>query len=94
MGSAKMNGGSSPSETTTRKTGSVLRMLPNQAGGPAGASRISRIARSGTLQNGKTVTCRGAGRSARIALLDCSIGFIVTEGRVPGGIRSSEDLLC
>ncbi len=94
MGSATVTGMSSPSETTAREIESVVRKLPKQAGGPAGAHRAFRISRGRSLQNGKTVTCRGAGRSARIPFCDRSIGFIVTGGRMPGGVRASDNLLC
>jgi hypothetical protein len=94
MGSAKMNGASSPGETTTREIESVLRTLPNQAGGPERSFRMSRTARGRSLQNGKTATCRGAGRSARIPFLAVSLVIAVNEMRTPGGIRVSDTLLC
>ena len=89
-----MNGGSSPSETTTREIESVRRTLPNQAGGPERSFRMSRTARGRSLQNGKTVTCRGAGRSARIPFLTLSLVIAVDVMRTPGGIRVSDTLLC
>lgn len=94
MGSANMSGGSSPSESTIRNTGSVVRMLPSQAGGPVSAFRGSRLTRHRSLQNGKTVTCRGAGRSARIPFLAFSLVIAVDETRTPGGIQVSDTLLC
>jgi hypothetical protein len=94
MGSATMGGLSSPSESTAREIESVVRMLPNQAGGPVGAHRSFRISQSRSLQNGKTVACRGAGRSARIPFCDRSMVCAVNEMRTPGGIRISDTLLC
>ncbi len=94
MGSATMNRLSSPSETTTREIESVRRTLPNQAGGPERSFRVSRTAHSRSLQNGKTVTCRGAGRSARIPFLTLSLVIAVNEMRTPGGIQVSDTLLC
>ena len=94
MGSATMSGLSSPSETTTREIESVVRMLPNQAGGPVGVLRTFRIFQGRSLQNGKTVACRGAGQSARIPLrLNMNV-FTEAGRRRPGGIRHSASLLC
>jgi hypothetical protein len=94
MGSAAVTGGSSPSETTTREIEAVRRTLPNQAGGPERSFRMSRTAHGRSLQNGKTATCRGAGRSARIPFLTLSLVIAVNEMRTPGGIRVSDTLLC
>lgn len=94
MGSATMRGMSSPSETTTREIESVLRMLPNQAGGPVGVLRTFRIFQGRSLQNGKTVACRGAGQSARIPFPLRSMVCAKFEMRTPGGIRVSNAMLC
>jgi hypothetical protein len=93
-GSVRVGRLSSPSEFKTRETGSVVRMLPNQAGGPASIIRVSQAARGRSLLNGKTETCRGAGRSARIPFLALSLVIAVNEMRTPGGIRVSDTLLC
>jgi hypothetical protein len=84
---------SSLSETTTRETESVVRTLPKQAGGPAGGRR-ALIARSRSLSNGKTVACRGAGRSGRQTFPDLMMVIATSERRMPGGIRGSGGLLC
>ena len=94
MGSATTGGLSSPREIAAREIESDVRLLPNQVGGPVGAHRSFRIARGRSQQNGKTETCRGAGRSARIPLCKCMFVFLWTGGRMPGGVRLTEDLLC
>ena len=94
MGSATTGGLSSPREIAAREIESDVRLLPNQVGGPVGAHRSFRIARGRSQQNGKTETCRGAGRSARIPFLTLSLVIAVDEMRTPGGIRVSDTLLC
>jgi hypothetical protein len=90
----RVSGLSSASESTTRTTEPVVRMLPKRAGGPARSHRALQASRSRSLKNGTTVTCRGAGRSARIPFLAVSLVIAVNETRTPGGIRVSDTLLC
>lgn len=45
-------------------------------------------------QNGTTVTCRGAGQSARMTFLTPDSSESLTGKRLPGGDRFPEDLMC
>jgi len=94
MGSAAMARSTSTGEYTTRNSETVVRMLPNQAGGPEGGNRTFRADQGRSLKNGETVTCRGAGQSARAPFCDGLIEFIVSGRRMPGGVRLPENLLC
>jgi hypothetical protein len=93
-GSAPLARVSPLGETKSRETEWIALMEPNQAGGPDDTLRSIRIARSRSPQNGKTVACRGAGRSARIPFFPSRFVFIETGGRMPGGFRPPEILLC
>lgn len=47
-----------------------------------------------SLQNGTTVTCRGAGQSARMIFPTLDSSESTTGKRLPGGARFPDDLMC
>ena len=94
VGSAALANLTFTGEITTRNSEVVVRSLPHQAGGLEGTHRAFRIVQGRSPKNGETVACRGAGRSARIPFCDGLIEFIVSGGRMPGGVRLPENPLC